>query len=155
MDNYLILKLLHILSATVLLGTGAGIAFFMLTAYLSKSPTAILVTCKNVITGDWLFTTPAIITQVVTGVLLMEQLNYAFNSAWFLWVLALFVGIGLCWLPVVRIQYLLNGIIKASINKNEIPDQFHKLFRVWFILGIPAFFMIIGIFYLMVFKPFL
>ena len=155
MDNYLILKLLHILSATVLLGTGAGIAFFMLTAYLSKSPTAILVTCKNVIAGDWLFTTPAIITQVVTGVLLMNQLNYAFNSIWFLWVAGLFIGIGFCWLPVVRIQYLLNGIIKASINKNEIPDSFHKLFRIWFILGIPAFFMIIGIFYLMVFKPFL
>lgn len=155
MDSYLTLKLIHILSACVLFGTGAGIAFFMLTAYLSKSPTAILITCKNVIAGDWLFTTPAIITQVVTGILLMEKLNYDFTSSWFYLVVALFLGIGVCWLPVVRIQYLLNGIIRDSIDEKEIPESFHKLFRVWFVLGIPAFLMIIGIFYLMVFKPFL
>lgn len=155
MDSYLTLKLIHILSSTVLLGTGAGIAFFMLTAYLSKSATALLVTCKNVILGDWVFTAPAIIIQVVTGILLMKKLNYDFTSTWFYLVMALFLGIGLCWLPVVRIQYVLNGIIRDSTDKNEIPESFHKLFRIWFILGIPAFLMVIGIFYLMVFKPFL
>ncbi len=155
MDSYLTLKLIHILSSTVLLGTGAGIAFFMLTAYLSKSATALLVTCKNVILGDWVFTAPAIIIQVITGFLLMHKLNYSYTSTWFYSVLTLFLAIGACWLPVVRIQYRLKSIIEASVDQETIPDSFHSLFKVWFLLGVPAFFMVISIFYLMIFKPFL
>ena len=155
MDSYLTLKLIHILSATVLIGTGAGIAFFMLTAYVSKSPQAILVTCKNVILGDWIFTTPAIIAQFITGFLLMKELNYDFTSIWFYWVIALFLAIGVCWLPVVRIQYLLKNIIEENMNENIVPESFHKLFKVWLALGVPAFLMIVTIFYLMIFKPLL
>ena len=35
---YFLLKFAHIIGATVLLGTGAGIAFFMLLAHMTGNP---------------------------------------------------------------------------------------------------------------------
>ncbi len=88
MDNYLILKLVHILSAVVVTGTGAGIAFFMLMAYRSDNVQAIYVTAELVILGDWIFTTPAIVTLFTSGIMLMNVLSYSFESVWFRWVTA-------------------------------------------------------------------
>ena len=107
MDNYLLLKLIHILSATVLMGTGAGIAFFMFMANRSEDWSAIQTTARHVILADWIFTTPAVVVQVVTGVGLMNLLGYSFRSEWFIWVAGCFVLVGICWLPVVYIQYQL------------------------------------------------
>ena len=116
MDTYLTLKLIHILAAVVVTGTGAGIAFFMFMANRSNNPQAIYVTAKTVILGDWIFTTPAVITQFVTGLLLMNKLGYSYSSNWFYSVIGLFVFIGICWLPVLRIQYQLKNIAAQSVN---------------------------------------
>lgn len=153
MDNYLILKLLHILSAVVVAGTGTGIAFFMFMANRSNDPKAIYLTAKNVILGDWVFTVPAIAMQLVTGLLLMKHLGYSFNSPWFYWVIGLFILIGACWLPVLRIQYRLRDIAGASLDDETIDAAFKRLMRLWTMLGIPAFAAILIIFWLMVFKP--
>jgi len=155
MDTYLTLKLIHILAAVVVTGTGAGIAFFMFMANRSNNPQAIYVTAKNVILGDWIFTTPAVITQFVTGLLLMNKLGYSYSSNWFYSVIGLFVFIGICWLPVLRIQYQLKNIAAQSVNKNEVTPEFKRLMRIWTVLGMPAFSAILIIFYLMVFKPML
>jgi uncharacterized membrane protein len=154
-DSYLLLKLIHILSAVVITGTGAGIAFFMFMANRSNNPQAIYVTAKTVILGDWIFTTPAVITQIITGFLLMNRLNYSFSSIWFYWMIGLFVLIGICWLPVLRIQYRLKQLAELSLEANQVSPEFKRLMRVWTLLGIPAFTAILIIFYLMVFKPFL
>ena len=154
MDNYLILKLLHILSTIVLVGTGVGIAFFMFMANKSNNPQAIYITAKHVVLADWIFTTPAVITQLITGILLMSELNYTFNSPWFYWVIGLFIVIGLCWLPVLRIQYRLYELAKTDQNNNKISPEFKSLMKRWILLGIPAFMVIIIILWLMVFKPF-
>lgn len=153
MDTYLWLKLLHILAAVVVTGTGAGIAFFMFMANRSNNPQAIYITAKHVVLADWLFTTPAVITQFVTGILLMRTLGYSFSSAWFLAVFHLFVFIGFCWLPVLKIQYDLKRLAEASLDKPQVSDEFKKLMRKWTWFGIPAFAAILVIFYLMVFKP--
>jgi len=155
MDSYLLLKLIHIIAAVVVTGTGAGIAFFMFMANRSNNPQAIYVTAKTVILGDWIFTTPAVITQVVTGFLLMNKLGYSYSSNWFYLVVVLFVFIGACWLPVLRIQYQLKSLAEDSLEKNEVTPEFKRLMKVWTILGIPAFLSILVIFYLMVFKPML
>ena len=136
-------------------GTGAGIAFFMFMANRSNNPQAIYVTAKTVILGDWIFTTPAIITQVITGLMLMNKLNYSFFSTWFYWVSGLFIFIGICWLPVLRIQYRLKELAASSLESNKINPEFKRLMTVWTLLGIPAFVAILVIFWLMVFKPFL
>lgn len=156
MDSYLLLKLIHILSAVVITGTGAGIAFFMFMASRSNNPQAIYTTTKHVVLGDWIFTAPAVVTQLITGILLMIKLNYSFSSEWFYWVLGLFILIGVCWLPVVRIQYRLRELAKASVeaDHDQPNPEFKKLMRIWTLLGIPAFTAILIIFWLMVFKPF-
>mgnify|MGYP000568755282 CR=1 FL=1 len=154
MEYYLTLKLIHILAAVVVTGTGAGIAFFMFMANRSNNPQAIYVTAQHVILGDWLFTTPAVITQVITGLLLMNLQGYSFNSPWFYWVTGLFAFIGICWLPVLRIQYRLRALAKMSVDLNKVTPEFKSLMRTWTMLGIPAFAAILAIFWLMVFKPF-
>ena len=158
MDNYLILKMLHILSSMILIGTGAGIAFFMLMASRSNSPQGLLVVTKIVVLADWVFTAPAVITQLVSGLLLMQLLGYSFTSPWFIVVFSLFLLIGACWLPVVWIQYKLRSLAtKMALTEGEssavVNNQFRGWMRIWMLLGVPAFSAIIVILYLMVFKP--
>jgi len=154
MEYYLILKLIHILAAVVVTGTGAGIAFFMFMANRSNNPQAIYITAKHVILGDWIFTTPAVITQIITGVLLMNMQGYSFSAPWFYWVIGLFSFIGVCWLPVLRIQYKLRELAKISVDSKQVTPEFKSLMKIWTLLGIPAFIAILGVFWLMVFKPF-
>lgn len=153
MDSYLALKLIHILAATVVAGTGAGIAFFMLMAGRSGDLRAILTTSRHVVLGDWLFTAPAVVIQLVTGLLLMEELGYAYASPWFLAVMGLFAFIGLCWLPVLRIQYRLHRTARESLEQGNLREEFTRLMRIWTWLGIPAFAAILVLFWLMVVKP--
>lgn len=154
MEYYLTLKLIHILAAVVVTGTGAGIAFFMFMANRSNNPQAIYITAKHVILGDWIFTTPAVISQIITGILLMNFQGYSFSAPWFYWVMGLFSFIGVCWLPVLNIQYKLRELAKISVESNQVTPEFKSLMKTWTLLGIPAFTAIIGIFWLMVFKPF-
>jgi uncharacterized membrane protein len=157
MDSYLMLKLVHILSAVVVAGTGIGIAFFMLMAYRSDNAQVIHITAKHVILGDWIFTTPAIVTLFVSGIMLMDSLGYSFVSVWFSSVLALFVFIGVCWLPVLTIQYRLRNLsellLDSDLNSEKVSIEFKKLMRMWIVLGVFAFSAILIIFWLMVFKP--
>ncbi len=158
MDSYLLLKMIHVLSSMVLVGTGAGIAFFMLMASRSGNQQGVLVTTRIVVQADWLFTAPAVLIQFVSGLLLMQRLGYSYSSSWFITVMSLFVFIGLCWLPVVRIQYKLRHlaeqlVIQGDSRRPLLAAQFRSLMRLWLMLGVPAFGSIIVIIYLMIFKP--
>lgn len=154
MDSYLFLKLIHILSAVVVAGTGAGIAFFMFMASRSSNVAAIAVTARHVVLADWIFTAPAVLLQFVTGVLLMMKLGYSFTSTWFFLVISLFIFIGICWVPVILIQYKLKKLADASLITGALDPSFKKMMRLWTALGVPAFASILLIFWLMVFKPF-
>lgn len=150
MEHYQLLKMIHLLSAMVLIGTGSGIAFFMFMANVSKDLAAIRITTRHVVLADWIFTAPAVVVQFISGVLLMNGLGYTYSSDWFFWVISLFILIGCCWLPVVAIQYKLKSLAEAeSFNK----QAFRYWMRLWTALGIPAFTMIVIILYLMVYKP--
>ncbi len=152
LDSYLALKLVHVLCAVVVAGTGAGIAFFMLMASRSASLEAIALTARHVVLADWLFTAPAVVLQFVSGVLLMERLGYSYASAWFLWVISLFCFVGLCWLPVVAIQCRLKALAESALASGRLDARFGPLMRAWTLLGIPAFAAVLAIFFLMVFK---
>jgi uncharacterized membrane protein len=154
MDYYLTLKLIHIFSAFIVVGTGIGIAFFMFMAVRSRNTQAIYITAGHVVLADWLFTTPAVISQIVSGVLLMNSLGYSYSSTWFYWVASLVVFVGLCWIPVLKIQYKLRELAKCSIAQSAIYPEFTSLMRIWVLLGVPAFSAILVIFWIMVFKPF-
>ncbi len=153
MDSYLFLKMIHIFSAVVLAGTGTGIAFFMFMANRSSNVAAIAITARHVVLADWIFTAPAVVLQFVTGVLLMMKLGYSFTSTWFFLVMALFIFIGVCWIPVVVIQYRLKALAASSLNTGVLDPSFKKMMRLWTALGVPAFASILVIFWLMVFKP--
>lgn len=148
MNLYLWIKLLHILSATVLFGTGMGTAFFMHRAYRSGSEEAMAVTTANVVLADWVFTTPAVAIQLATGLWLTFQLGIPWGSAWFVAVMSLFVLVGACWLPVVWIQIRIRKMVAAGVPR----DAYRHLMRVWAGLGVPAFASMLVLFFLMVSK---
>ena len=148
MNAYLWIKLVHILSATLLFGTGIGTAFFMLKAYLSNNDAAMAVTTRNVVIADWLFTTPAVVIQLASGLWLTARLGIAFDSKWFVAVISLFVFVGICWLPVVWIQIRIRNLIASGAGR----DVYAGLMKVWFALGVPAFLSVLILFYLMVSK---
>jgi uncharacterized membrane protein len=150
MTLYEIAKVIHILGTVLLFGTGMGTAFFLLMACRSRDLDAIRVTARHVVIADWLFTTPAVIVQPITGVVLMLLLGYRFDTAWFVAVVVLFVLTGACWIPVVFIQYRLRELAISATSFETLPQEVHRLMRRWIVLGVPAFSSVLLIVVLMV-----
>jgi uncharacterized membrane protein len=137
---YLWLKIIHILSATILFGTGVGSAFYLLRAHLSQELSAIAFASRQVVIADWLFTTPAVIIQPLTGFIMMVMQH---------------ILTGACWIPVVWLQIRIRDITKHAVDNNQpLPRLYYTYMKYWFCLGWPAFLSILIIFYLMVMKPF-
>jgi uncharacterized membrane protein len=153
MDNYFVLKFIHIICAVIVAGTGMGIAFFQLMVFRSGNVSAIAVTTRQVVLADWIFTTPAVTGQLITGIWLMQQLHYSFTSMWFITVMALFIFVGVCWVPVVCIQYRLKTLAAISSQTGILHERFAYWMKWWIGLGVCAFSAIVIIFWLMVFKP--
>lgn len=151
---YLILKYLHVLGAIVLLGTGAGIAFFMLMAHRSGDTAHIFRTARTVVLADFLFTATAVVAQPVTGALLMRELDLSPRNGWLLLSLALYVVAGLFWLPVVWMQMRMRDLAGAALKQSApLGADYHRLFRLWSLFGLPGFGAVIAILWLMVAKP--
>lgn len=154
MDAYLYIKTLHIISSTVLFGTGAGIAFFMLSSHFAHNLHERFFAVRMTVLADYIFTLPAVIIQPLTGFWLISNGGYEYTELWLSTTYVLYALAGLCWIPVVWIQISLkNTASKCIANGMPLPDQYHKFFRIWFLLGWPAFGALIAIFLLMVFKP--
>ena len=148
------LRVAHILGACVLIGTGAGIAFFMLMAHRSREPALIAHVARTVVIADWLFTASAVLVQPVTGLLLARALGWPLDSPWILWSLGLYLFIGACWLPVLVIQTRLRDLAAAAAaTGSRLPPEYHRLFRWWFALGWPAFAAILALLVVMVVRP--
>ncbi|MCJ8312877.1 MAG: DUF2269 domain-containing protein [Saccharospirillaceae bacterium] len=154
MDSYyLIIKLLHILSAIVVMGTGAGIAFFMLMAVMSKNNTVIKSITNMVVLADWFFTFPFALIQLLTGIWLMNYVGYSFQSPWFKVVGFFYIFLMFAWFIVVWIQYRLKSLSQQQ-NFDVLTNlPFQRLFRYWFVLGVLGFTCIMIVFYYMVVKP--
>ena len=139
MSLYLALKALHIVGATVLLGTGAGIAFFMLMAHR---------------TADALFTATAVVLQPMSGAALAAMAGYPLLHGWVALSLALYVLVGVFWLPVVWMQLRMRDLARAAAAQSAaLPAAYHRLWRLWFACGIPAFTGVLAIIWLMTAKP--
>jgi uncharacterized membrane protein len=154
MTAYFVFKFLHVIGAAVLLGTGAGIAFFMLAAHLSRNPATIAGTARIVVRADFLFTATAVVAQPVTGVLLAQNVGYSLFDGWIAWSIVLYVFTGAFWLPVVWMQMRMRDLAATAVRENRpLPPQYHKLFWWWFAFGFPAFAAVLAIFWLMIAKP--
>jgi uncharacterized membrane protein len=152
--GYFDLKFLHIIGSAVLLGTGAGIAFFMVMAHRSKDVAVIAGVARIVVIADFLFTATAVVVQPLTGLLLASVQNYPLTSSWIVASGALYIFIGAFWLPVVYFQIRIRDIaVKAKAKKKPLPPDYYWYYRVWFLFGFPAFFSILLIFWLMIARP--
>ncbi|WP_064705539.1 DUF2269 family protein [Rhizobium bangladeshense] len=148
------LLLAHVIGATVLFGTGAGIAFFMVMAHRTRDPSLIAHVAGTVVIADTLFTATAVILQPVTGYLLARSIGWYLAEGWITLSLLLYVVTGLFWLPVVWIQIRLRDLARAAAtSESALPPSDYSLHRIWFACGFPAFLAVIGIFWLMLTKP--
>ncbi|OHV23337.1 MULTISPECIES: DUF2269 family protein [Rhizobium] len=148
------LLLAHVIGATVLFGTGAGIAFFMAMAHRTRDPVLIAHVAGTVVVADTIFTATAAIFQPVTGYLLARSIGWDLSEGWIALSLLLYVVTGLFWLPVVWIQIRLRDLARAAAaSGGALPPAYFSLYRVWFAFGFPAFSAVIGIFWLMLTKP--
>jgi uncharacterized membrane protein len=154
MPFYFVLKYLHVIGAAVLLGTGAGIAFFMLLAHRTGNAATIAAVARIVVIADFLFTTTAVIAQPITGVALASIAGYSLSERWIVLSILLYILTGLFWLPVVWIQMKMRNLAsQAAATGRSPPERYHKLFRLWFALGFPAFAAVLAIFWLMITRP--
>jgi uncharacterized membrane protein len=149
-----VIKYLHVLGAIVILGTGSGIAFFMLMAHLSKDAAFIARTASVVVIADSFFTLSAVVAQPITGAELMYVEQLSIKEHWILAALALYVVAGLCWIPVVIMQAEMRDLARAAADKGEpLPPRYFSLFRRWFIFGVPGFGSVMATLWLMIAKP--
>lgn len=151
---YLWLKWLHVISSTVLFGTGAGIAFFFLRAQRTGDVWLIAAVARDVVLADAIFTASAVVIQPVTGFLLLWLGGYPFTLPW-VWISALlYVAVGCCWLPVLWLQIRMRDLAIAAANAgSELPPAYFRHYEWWRALGWPAFAGVLSIFWLMVAKP--
>jgi uncharacterized membrane protein len=154
MTLYFIIKYLHVLGAVVILGTGTGIAFFMLMAHRSRDPAFIARTAATVVIADMLFTLSAVVLQPVSGGILMALSATGFAERWLATSLGLYAVAGLFWIPVVFMQIEMRNLARAAVLQNEpLPARYFALFRRWFMFGIPGFGSVMIILWLMIAKP--
>lgn len=152
--EYLLVKWIHILSSTILFGTGIGSAFFMYMANRRKEISGIYFAIRHVVIADWAFTTPAVVMQLLTGLWLLKVTGYSWMDRWVIWGICLYVLVGACWLPVVWMQIRMRDMAREALHSGGVlPERYWTMDRWWIILGSWAFPAVIVIFYLMVVKP--
>ncbi|QWG23646.1 DUF2269 domain-containing protein [Bradyrhizobium sediminis] len=154
MTLYFLIKYLHVLGATVILGTGTGIAFFMLMAHRSRDPAFVARTAAIVVIADMLFTLTAVLLQPVTGWLLILSSATGLSERWLVTSLGLYAVAGLFWVPVIFMQIEMRDLARTADTRCEpLPQRYFALFRRWFLFGIPGFGSVMIILWLMIAKP--
>lgn len=153
MELYLLVKTLHIISATILFGTGIGIANFMFFGHRGV-PQERSFAARMTVKADFFFTLPSVIVQPVTGAWLVWQGAFPWDDEWLLLTYVLYLLAGICWVPVVFIQIRMKAMLEAQLRGAPFDEAaYSRLFRLWFVLGWPAFGSLVVIFWLMVNKP--
>lgn len=151
---YPLLKVVHILAATLLFGTGLGTAFYLWRAHRGGNVAAIAATSRQAVLADWLFTTPAVILLPLTGAWMMLLAGFQVTDLWIALALGLYSAAGVCWLPVVWLQIRIRDLAHAAhAAGTPLPAAYHRYMTLWFALGWPAFLAVLAAFFLMVLKP--
>ena len=122
MTAYFILKFLHVIGAAVLLGTGAGIAFFMLLGHLTGKPVIVAAIARIVVVADFLFTATAVVAQPATGIALAWYMGWSLWDGWIALSILLYVVTGAFWLPVVWMQMRMRDLAaEAAVTGSPCP----------------------------------
>jgi uncharacterized membrane protein len=151
---YLIIKWIHIVSSTLLFGTGLGSAFYMFFTSRTRDTRVIATVAKYVVIADWLFTAPTVLLQPASGLYMVYKAGFQLTSAWLLWSIALFLLAGAAWLPVVWMQIRMRDMAQDAVRRDQpLPARYWEFLRLWIALGIIAFLSLVVVFFLMVVKP--
>lgn len=151
---YLWLKFIHVISSTVLFGTGIGTASVMLYGHRTKDPLIIAAIARYVVMADWIFTGTSALLQPLTGFAMVFMVGYAWSALW-IWgsILGYFIA-AFCWFPVVYLQIKMRDLAEIAAAQNTpLPADYYRYFKYWFLLGCPAFVSLVFVFYLMTNKP--
>jgi uncharacterized membrane protein len=151
---YLWLKFIHVISSTILFGTGIGTASVMLYGHYTRDTRIIASINRYVVVADWIFTTPSAAVQLLTGLWMVYLAGYSFTVFW-IWgsIVGYFIA-AICWFPVVYLQIKMRDFAIHAIQTNTmLPPRYFSYFNYWFYLGWPAFFSLVLVFYLMTNKP--
>jgi uncharacterized membrane protein len=153
--DYVVWKWLHVLSSTLLFGTGLGTAFFMFVTNRTGDVRAIAVVTRHVVIADWIFTATTVVFQPLSGWMMMLLAGIPWTVTWIWLSLVLYVVAGVCWLPVVWIQMQMRAMANeaAVTGAPMLPARYWRYERAWVVLGIPAFTALVIVFYLMTAKP--
>jgi uncharacterized membrane protein len=152
--EYFLVKWLHIVSSTVLFGTGIGSAFYVFMANRSSEVTSMYFAARTVVVADFIFTAPAAAIQLLTGLWLLRLTGHSLSDGWVQWGLALYFFAGACWLPVVWMQIEMRDMARIALETGKpLPERYWQRERWWTILGSFAFPALVIVFYLMVAKP--
>ena len=84
----------HIIGAVTLLGTGVGIAFFMVMANQTGDAAIIAHVARSVVIADTIFTATAAILQPITGIFLAHHYGWPLFEGWVLVSLLLYIFVG-------------------------------------------------------------
>ena len=151
--TYNTLKTLHLLSMVLLFGTGLGSAYYKWMADRSGLVAHIAVTNRHVVLADWIFTTPTVILQPVTGLWMVHLLGLPLSTPWIAASLGLYALAGACWVPVVWLQIRMQQLAeRATAQAWPLPPDYWRMARAWFWLGVPAFAAMVAVVALMVAK---
>lgn len=152
--TYVVVKWLHVLSSTLLFGTGLGSAYYMFFASRTRDPRVVAAVVRYVVLADWLFTTTTIVFQPLSGFYLAHRAGIPWTVRWIAGSLALYVLAGFCWLPVVWMQIRMRDMARAAVSRSEpLPPLYWTYLRRWMALGVPAFLALVLVFWLMIAKP--
>lgn len=153
--EYLIVKWIHVLSSTILFGTGVGTAFYLFASSLGRDTRAVATITRYVVIADWIFTASTIILQPLSGWYLMHLMGLTMEARWIAWSIGLFALATACWLPVLWLQVRMRDVASAAATRGEpLPRRYWRYFAWWTALGFPALFAFLAVFYLMVAKPY-
>ena len=101
-----------------------------------------------------LFTATAVVAQPITGLALVYHAGYAIWEGWIVLSILLYLVTGAFWLPVIWMQVRMRDLAAEAARASEpLPRAYHRLFRLWFAFGFPAFSAVLAIFWLMIAKP--
>jgi uncharacterized membrane protein len=152
--DYLVVKWLHIVSSTIVFGTGIGSAYYFFCAGRRRDPAIVAFVGGALVVADWLFTATTMVLQPLTGAYMVHTMGFAWSATWLWLSLVLFAAAAACWIPVVVLQIRMRNLARAALAGGvALGDDFGRLFRWWVALGFPALLAFLAIFYLMTAKP--
>jgi len=155
MDNYLLAKTVHIVGAVIFLGNIVVTGVWKAVADRTRNPAIVAYSQRLVTLTDFLFTALGAAIVFITGwFFLADNHGGIAGSYWLSWGFWLFIASGALWVGIlIPVQCMQSKMAKDFENKNEIPEQYWKLSKVWEVVGTIAVLLPFSVLYFMVFKP--